>query len=708
MTKKLITSLLLLLSVSVFAQNKDFDFLTDWPIFSDNQNSQYHHYSAIAMEQLQQRKDIINSITTPEQWLQRQQQVRQTLMDIVGPFPEKTPLNAQVTGKVKKNGFTIEKVIFESRPEFYVTCALLLPDKLQKKNPAVIFVCGHSAVGFRSEAYQRSIQNLAKKGFIVLAVDPFGQGERWQYFDPETGESKIGGPTREHSYSGAQCFISGSSAAKYMIWDGIRAVDYLLTRKEVDPKRIGITGRSGGGTQSSYIAAFDERIYAAAPECYLTGFKRLIESRGPQDAEQNFFHGLANGIDHADLLEVRAPKPELLISTTRDMFSIQGVREISAEIKSCYAMLGATDNFEKCEDNDVHASTKKNREAMYAFFRKHLELPGNCKDEEPDPYVEEEWRVTKTGQLITSLGGETVFSVNAKESKQLISALDEKRKAPEYPENMVRAAKSLSGYTCPESPSFPAFTGRFEKDGYVIERYFIQGNGDYVIPYLLYKPVTDQPCPSILYLSPEGKSYVAESGTPETLVKQGNIVMVPDLLGIGEMGPIKFHGDAYDFKVGNGAYNIWFFGILTNKSLVGMFAQDIQLLSAVLKQHENVDPAQIKAVAKDKLCPSLVHAAVFNPVFSNIELDSPLTSYESIVMNEYYDPALIHGTVAGALTSYDLPDLMAAIAPTPLKIMNPVDHNSKAMDKSAVQDVLKNVEKLYKDSNAENNLTIVY
>lgn len=137
----------------------------------------------------------------------------------------------------------------------------------------------------------------------------------------------LGGPTKEHSYPGAQAFITGSSQAMFMIWDGIRAVDYLLSRKEVDPSRIGITGRSGGGTQSAYIAAFDDRIKAAAPENYITNFRRLLQSIGPQDAEQNMVSFIERGLDHPDLLIVRAPKPAMMITTTNDFFSIQGARK---------------------------------------------------------------------------------------------------------------------------------------------------------------------------------------------------------------------------------------------------------------------------------------------------------------------------------------------------------------------------------------------
>ena len=177
------------------------------------------------------------------------------------------------------------------------------------------------------------ILNLVEKGFIVLAYDPIGQGERLQYPDLVTGKSTIGSATQEHSYAGVQTLLTGSSLSDYFIWDGIRAVDYLCSRKEVDSGRIGITGRSGGGAQAAMIAACDDRILAAALENYVTNFKRLFQAIGPQDAEQNPWFGIAKGIDHADFIHARAPKPTLIISTTNDYFSIQGARETFNEVK---------------------------------------------------------------------------------------------------------------------------------------------------------------------------------------------------------------------------------------------------------------------------------------------------------------------------------------------------------------------------------------
>src|SRR5262249_4328291 len=161
----------------------------------------------------------------------------------------------------------------------------------------------------------------------------------------------------------------------YFTWDAIRAIDYLVSRPEVDPNRIGVTGISGGGTQTSYVAAIDDRVLAAVPACYLCGFQRLFESIGPQDAEQNFTGGVAGGLDPAGLLEVRAPKPTLVVATTRDFFSIQGARETVKEAHRAFEALGAADRLDMVEDDHGHGYTARNRQAIYAFFQKYLSLP---------------------------------------------------------------------------------------------------------------------------------------------------------------------------------------------------------------------------------------------------------------------------------------------------------------------------------------------
>lgn len=410
---------------SILAQD-DVSLFDYWKYYSDIENTQYKNLCSMAFEQLDKREKDISFLRSKEDWLERQELVGTKLKKLIGSFPEKTSLNARVTGVLKRDGYRVEKLIYESMPGYFVTAALFIPNKIRGKAPAILNAIGHSTQSFRRDIYQHVIINLVKKGFIVLTYDQIGQGERLQYYDVATGKSSFGSTT-EHSYPGAQCFISGYSPAKYFIWDGIRGIDYLLTRKEVDPERIGMTGLSGGGTSTAYIAAIDDRILAAAPTCFITNYEYIFKSQGPQDAEQNIYHFLSEGLDHADLIELRAPKPTLIAATTRDFFSIQGSRETFREAKMVYKALGKEDFLQMTEADHGHGFTEKNNEATYAFFQEFLNNPGDPSDEEVDTIPEKELQVTETGQVFTALHSETIFSLNKRVVEDQVARLKSSR-----------------------------------------------------------------------------------------------------------------------------------------------------------------------------------------------------------------------------------------------------------------------------------------
>jgi dienelactone hydrolase len=649
--------------------------LDGWMLHSDVENSLYRHVADLAFRQLDRREEQVGRIVSAQQWLARRADVRRTLGELVGRFPERTPLNARVTGTLQGDGFHVEKLLFESMPGYWVTAAVFVPESIAERRPAIVYASGHSVDGFRSATYQTAILNLARQGFIVLAFDPVGQGERRQYDDPETGMTRVGGPTREHSYPGAQIFLTGDSPALYFIWDGMRAIDYLLTRADVDAGRIGVTGRSGGGTQAAYIAAFDERVLAAAPENYLTSFRRLLESRGPQDAEQNLFNGIERGIDHADLILAHAPKPYLLIATTRDMFSIQGVRETAHEARRAYGALGEPGRFRVVEDDAEHASTPRNREAMYAFFREALEWPGDPTELAVTPYAPDELWVTETGQVATSLGGEDLFSLNRARVERLVERLHSVRRSDGHLDAVRSAARELSGYEAPGPIRSPVFYGRYRRDGYALEQYTVAGEGDYPIPMILALPRGEGPHPAILYLHPDGKAADAGVGGPvESLVRRGYVVVAPDLLGIGELGPGAFRGDAFDFGLGIGAYNVWWGANQVGRSLVGIRAGDAVRVLRFLRGRDDVRTDAIGAVGVGTMGPVLLHAAAFDDSVSAIALVGAPASYAELALNRYYRPELVHAAVPGALRGYDLPDLAGTLAPRPLLIADAVDH----------------------------------
>ncbi|MGI9626252.1 MAG: alpha/beta hydrolase family protein [Longimicrobiales bacterium] len=656
--------------------------LGDVLLHTDAPNSLYRHVAGLAYELLDARERRVATLLTAEAWEDRRAEVRRTLRRIAGGFPPKTPLNARITGTLPGAGFSVEKLVFESSPGFHVTAAVFVPEGITEPRPAVVYASGHAAEGFRSTTYQTAILNLVHKGFVVLAFDPVGQGERRQYDDPETGETRVGGPTREHSYPGAQIFLVGDSPALYFVWDGIRAIDYLSQRPDVDPTRIGVTGRSGGGTQSSYIAAFDERVRAVAPENYLTSFRRLFETRGPQDAEQNLFGGIEAGIDHGDLILAHAPKPYLLIATTLDMFSIQGVRETATEARRAYDALGASEAFRVVEDDAGHASTRLNREAMYAFFQDALELPGSSVETEVTTFAVEDLFATKTGQVATSLGGEDLFTLNRARATRLVDRLEERRGLPGHLDEVRREAAERSGIEPPTDPVTSVFYGRFivpgPEAGYTIEHHSVEGEGGYPIPLMVLVPPGDGPHPAVLYVHGDGKAVDAHSGGQmELLVRSGFVVVAPDMVGTGEVGPGDFRGDAFDFAMGVGAYNVWWGANQSGRSLVGIRAGDLLRVVGFLRGRQDVQQDRLGAVAVGAAGPVVLHLALVKEQISGLALVGSPTDYASMALNRYYKPELVHGVVPGALRAYDLPDLVAAIAPRPVLVVDPVDHQGK-------------------------------
>ncbi len=694
-------SLIILMCCEGNAQN-ELDVIGKWMKYSDAKNSLYHDLANQAYKQLAGRDSMISQIKTLPDWKQRQQRVKNTLWNIVGPFPEKSPLNARVTKKIKKKDYRIENIIFESQPGYYVTASLFIPSGLQGKAPAIMVCLGHTPKGHVYAHDQHQYLNLVKKGFIVFAFDPVGQGERVQYYDPQTGKSTVGGPTHQHSYPGAQAFIVGTSQAKYEIWDGIRAVDYLLTREEVDPSRIGITGISGGGTQSAYIAAFDDRIYAAAPENYVTNFTRLIQSIGPQDAEQNFYHEIASGIDHADLLEIRAPKPTLMLTTTRDFFSIQGSIETAKEVSRIFEAYGKERYFRMVMDDTTHAFSKKKREAMYAFFQKYLKNPGDSGDIDVRPLPEENLQVTKTGQVSTSIkGAKSIFDLNREAAVKCMDNLQSRRKnLAEYLPEVLKAAKRLSGYQTPSVFHKPVFTGRYQKKGYVIEKHFMKGDGDYVIPYLLMIP-DNANGKAVICLNPNGKAEEINNGDMERFVKRGFMVLVPDLLDVGELGTGDYKGDSY---IDNTSYGKWFLSILIGRSIVGIAAGDVARLVHLLKGNKGIK--EIYGLARGSMCMPMLYAAAFDTAITRIYFINPLSSYRSVVMNRFYDPHFLYGAVAGALKAYDLPDLEATLAPRKLTMINIVNGQGQPVENN--NEDITVVKEAYRTKGAGDQLNIIY
>lgn len=643
--------LLLLLSVSGFSQGFNSSALHNkrgedatWMSQRDNHRALYDIISQEAYRLLDERKKVISSLNSQEDWEEYRSTLRTKMYSGIDQW-KKTPLYPKITGVIEEEDLRIEKILFESHPEFYVTACLFLPKAGPKPAPCVIYCSGHTDLGFRSDTYQGVILNLVKKGFAVFAFDPIGQGERIQYLDTETGKSKIGGSTKEHTYAGVQTLLNGVSLSDYFIWDGVRAIDYLATRSEIDLERIGITGRSGGGTQSAMIAAYDDRIYAAAPECYITNFKRLVESIGPQDAEQNPYRAITKGFDHPDFLHLRAPKPSLIVTTTNDFFSQQGARETYHESLLSYSAFGATENLSFTEDFGGHESTQKNREAVYAFFQKHLNNPGDSTDLEVTRYAPEDLWVTPTGQLQSSIRGLTTFELNRKISKE----------APVNREDLKDVVSQISGYDPDTIVVNPVYTGQSRQNGFVLDAYFLE-NEDYALPVNIIRNPEYRLNKTLIWIPEKGKASILENPLLEKLMNVGYTIVSLDLPGIGELHDPDFSGDGFIQKI---PFNYTFGAHMVGKSIPGIYAQTLSRVVNFVK--ESIAPGTLNVLVEGNLNVALLHYTVFDNPFQSIIQINPLKSAYDLTQDKEYSPQDAWAIAPGSLPHYDIPTLKSTL-----------------------------------------------
>jgi pimeloyl-ACP methyl ester carboxylesterase len=320
------------------------------------------------------REFAIQGLSTAAEIRERQGYVRRTMLELIGGLPtEKTPLNARVTGSFAREGYRVENVIFESEPGFQVTANLYLPTVGQGPFPAILGVAGHSVNGKASATYQAAFIGFVRQGFAVLAFDPPGQGERLEYLDPETGRSRPGAGVAEHNMAGLQTLLTGQTLARYFVWDGIRAFDYLLTRPEIDPRRIAVAGNSGGGTQAAYLAVFEPRLAAVVSSCYMTRWRELWAGPGPQDAEQVFPGFVQKGLDFGDFALAYAPRPFLMTTAIRDYFPIAGARMTDKQNQRLFDLLGQSEKAGYFEFDDTHGWSQPRREAAVRFLAKSLQ-----------------------------------------------------------------------------------------------------------------------------------------------------------------------------------------------------------------------------------------------------------------------------------------------------------------------------------------------
>lgn len=599
-----------------------------------------------------------------------------------GTEPDRTPLNSRVTGVVERDTYRIENVIFDSRPGFPVTANLYIPNGLNAPMPAVVGTCGHSTNGKAAEAYQSFAQGLARQGYVCLLYDPIGQGERLQYVKDDLSP-EMGVGVGEHLHAGNQQFLVGEFFGMWRAWDGIRSLDYLQTRPEVDKQRIGVTGNSGGGTMTTWLCGVEQRWAMGAPSCFVTTFRRNMENELPQDTEQCPPRALALDLDHADFLAAMAPKPIIILAKERDYFDVRGSEETYERLRRLYRLLDAEDNVALFYGPTGHGYSQENREAMYSWFNRATGsdsaasertfdgvLQATAKVEfsaEPAIMIEKDETLwcTKQGQVAAVETTRTVFGFTREKSKQLASAREAPRGAA-----LRRAVADVLKLPA-EKQSVPDYRNW---------RYL--GSRGYPTKYAMSYTVETEPgIQTMVYrLTDErwhsrppraGKRailYVSHLSSDNELREEPLIrevmqaepespVFACDVRGIGESLPDTCNPGSFHSAYGSD-YFYAIHSLMLDRPYLGQKTFDVL---RVLDWLASVGHTDIHLVGRGWGALAATFAAVMSDQVKQVTLKNALTSYAEIAESEHYTWPL-STLLPNVLAQFDLPDCFAELS----------------------------------------------
>lgn len=668
------------------------------------------HLAALRDRLLAERDRVWNAVQTAEDARQLQARIRDAFLHALGGLPaEKCPLHPRVTVAFENDELRIERLIYESRPGFYVTANLFVPKaRGSRRLPVVLRVVGHSTRG-RFGALD-FCEDLARAGYLAMTIDLSGQGERI-YVDNGLGSRS---PTSNHYAEGAGCVLTGGNLAGYMIYDVMRAIDYLETRDEADPHRVVLTGESGGGTMTEYVAALDPRIFAAAP---VSSGGSARGGTGNYDSEQVLAGAFPGALDIEGFSVLAAPRPYCVIAEA-GAAARQATEQSFARARRIAALLGGTPEaaarLQYVPTSAPHGYGKTHAE----LFRKWLDrtLP-------PDPdgpriarksgYDRDACRATRSGREYYSRDlpvRETTLTLNAQRiapSCAFDSSVRTREAAAAQSARLRMALRRLLALEDDNPAPLSVESRGVVTNGEVMaEKLVLETEPGVLVPALL---LANQGAPrtgaAVVWVSSRGKGAVlsARGDALRAVLATGARILVPDLRGLGETAgdaDATFEGDDTSF---NGM------GIELGRPLIGMRVRDVLSCVAYLRMRADVDAGRISLLGDSPSHPNpphirqallitdpgletLTQAESLGPVVVLLAfaLDAGVArcatcglpdSYAGMCRTPYvYHPFGVF--VPGILQTCDIADLCAVAAPRPLLLAGCVNAANQRLDQA--------------------------
>ena len=596
------------------------------------------------------------------EWQQRRTKLRENLLKAWGGFLE-TPceLAPRKLGEIQRDGYRVEKMIFQTRPDVWMTANAYVPDKAKtEKVPAILHVHGHWAGAKQDRVVQSRCIGSVKHGFFVLVVDAMGAGERG--LGKKLGEY-------HGEMTGATLFPIGLPLAGLQVYENMRAVDYLQTRPEVDGKHIGITGASGGGNQTMYAGAFDERFGCVVPTCSVGTYDSYL---GAACCMCEVVPGAVRFTEEGDVLGLAAGRGAMITSATRDafQFSVGEAKKTFARVESLAKLLGKPDGVKHTIIESGHDYNQPMREAMYGWMTRHLKGTGDGSPL-PDPEIK-----TEEPESLRCFPGDsrpddyiTIPRFAGAEARKLL----ENRKAPDSLDawktektERLKALDAVLGGTGANAPKATPGVELTEGETFIVS--FQSEPGIELTMIVRGVPETPQP-PKINRLAvlldlEQSADKTMGSEQANKLLKEGWAVAVPELRAVGRFTvPGDKIGHAPDHNSAD--WSLWI-----GRPLLGQWTWDVRRALDVMSARLAKLPSEVMVVGNGTVGPIALCASALDERITHAVTINSLASY---VTDEPYRNQRLGLMVPGILRDVgDIPHIAALIAPRRVTIVGGV------------------------------------
>ena len=617
---------------------------------------------------------------TLDAWRAQKQSLRERLLASWGGFPkEPCDLAPQKLGELKRDGYRVEKIVLQTRPGVLMTANAYVPDGGGKR-PAVLCVHGHWRGAKQDPVPQSRCIGLARLGFFVLAVDAFGAGER--------GIGKALGEYHGEMV-GSTLFPVGLPLSGLQVYENIRAVDYLLTRPEVDGTKLGITGASGGGNQTMYAGAFDERFSCVVPVCSVGTYRSYL---GVACCVCEVVPDAMTYTEEWALLALVAPRALMVINATKDafQFSVGEAQQSVAKAQHVFRLHDQAGKVAHGIFESGHDYGKEMREAMYGWMTLHLKEEGKG-NPIPEPALTPE-----DPETLRCYPGETrpetfvtLPKFAAAEAAKLIA--DHDREAPNHIEHWNNVAlrmkhalehQVLGGF--PETAPDPS-TARGENQG-TARLWNIETEPGIEIA-ALFQPGKADPRRTAIVLDLEGLEHSRQSDLSKALSAAGWNLLLLELRVTGARAPA---GD----KIGRAPdHNSAEWSMWTGRPLLGQWIWDMRAALRTLAEREKDLTGEATLIGTGPAALVALGSSLFERRIARVVLIEPLVSFRSDV--PYVDQRM--GILAPRILRDvgDVPHLAALIAPRKLLISGAVTGGGDALSGDQLRERFAYTQKAY-------------